>query len=476
MADLDDMDIQGLVEKYEDMVYSGKRIYLDADEFETLFEYYDSIDDIESAKEIVSAGLEIHPDSTSLQLKKAKLMIYDDQYEEALKYLNTYFSGYDFDLYLLKIECLLQLDNYQSAFELTSRVMDDQDQPEAVILSELGLIYVEADYFDEAILYLEKSLEYEDDNLEVISDLAYAHEMKGNFEKAVIYTNKILDFDPYSFEGWLNLGKLYSVTSQYEKAINALDFALSINDSDISAINLKAHCLSLSGRAEEAVELFNECLLLKPGDPLLYSSLVDAYMILDMKQEALRILGEWEQVDPNDADFLIKKVSALVKIGNIGEAEKLLAEAKTRIASPDMLHSLEGEIFFQKEDFEKAETLFREALESNPDDTFLFDRLATIDIVNEKYEESLAFLEKLLETSDDVTFVYFRMAFIYLETGDREKLNQLLDGFSGEQLKSLLEFFLDEDLSDIDLTDRVALIARLNDISEIRILFKNLKY
>jgi tetratricopeptide (TPR) repeat protein len=476
MPDFEDMDIPGLIDKYEDMLYSGKRIYLDADEFEVLFDYYDSVDDIDSAKEIIGSGLAIHPDSSALKLRKARLMVYDAQYEEALKFMNLNFSGYDFDLYLLKIECLLQLDFYELAFELTGRVLRDEDQPEALILSELGSVYIEADYFDEAILYLEKSLEYETDNLDAIGDLAYASEMKGNFEKAIFYTNKILDFDPYSFDAWLNLGKLYSITSQFEKAIDALDFALSINDSDISVLNLKAHCLSLSGQVVEAIQIFKECLEQKPDDSLIYSSLVDAYMILDEKSEAIRALDEWGKFDSENPDFLMKKVTIFIKVGKIDNAEEFLAEIKKRLKDADILLPMEGEIFFQKEDFEQAGGIFQKALEQDPDSIFLNDRLATLNIIHEKYSEALVMLEKLKEVADDPSFVYFRIAYVYLETGEREKLNLLLDGFSEEQLKSLLEFFLEEDLSGVDFSDRQSIITRLNDISEIRILFKNLKY
>lgn len=476
MPDFEDMDIPGLIDKYEGMLYSGKRVYLDADEFEVLFDYYDSIDDIDSAKEIIRSGLEIHPDNSALKQRRARLMVYDAQYEEALKYMNANFSGYDFDLYLLKIECLLQLDLYELAFELTGRVLSDEDQPEALILSDLGAVYIEADYFDEAILYLEKSLEYEPDNLDAIGDLAYASEMKGNFEKAIFYTNKILDLDPYSFDGWLNLGKLYSITSQFEKAIDALDFALSINDSDISVLNLKAHCLSLSGQVAEAIQIFKECLDQKPNDSLVYSSLVDAYMMLDEKGEAIRMLDEWGIFDSENPEFLMKKVTVLIKVGKIDKAEEFLVEARKRLANVDSLLPMEGEIHFQKENFEQAWRVFQKALEQDPDSIFLNDRLATLCILYEKYDEALSMLERLKEVTDDPSFVYFRIAYVYLETGEQEKLNLLLDGFSEEQLKALLEFFLEEDLSDVDFADRQSVITRLNDISEIRILFKNLKY
>ncbi len=476
MSDFEDTDIQLLIEKYENMLYSGKSIYLDADEFEVLFDYYDAMDDVESAKEIVVLGLEIHPDSDGLNVRKAKLLIYDLQYEEALHFLKGKFSEYDFDVYLLQIECLLQLESYNQAFELTKQVLEDENQPEAYILSELGSIYVEADYFEEAILYLEKSLEYYPDNLEVVSDLAYANEMKGDFEKAIFYTNQILDADPYSFEAWLNLGKLYSITSQYEKAVDALDFALSINDSDISVLNLKAHCLSLSDQVEEAIKIFEECLLLKPHDSLIYSSLVDSYMLLDKKSEALQVVNEWQNFDPQNPELLMKKVSLLIKMGRMYDAEEFISDMKQTIKDPDILLPMEGEIFFQKEYFEDAQRVFHKAIQQNPDSVFLNDRLATLYILFEKYDEALVLLERLKEVAEELNYVYFRIAYIYLETGEKEKLNLLLDSFTEEQLKALLEFFLNEDLSDIDFADRQSLINKLNDVSEIRILFKNLKY
>lgn len=476
MSDFEDLDIEELINRYEDMLYSGKRIYLDADEFEALFDYYDSIDDMDSARDILVSGMEIHPDSSDLKLRKARLMVYDLQYEEALKYMNVNFSGYDFDLYMLKIECLLQLNFYELAFELTGIVLRDKEQPEAYILSEVGSVYLEADYFNEAVLYLEKSLEYEPGNLEVIADLAYAYEMKGDFEKAINSTNQILDVDPYSFDAWLNLGKLYSVVSQYDKAIEAIDFALSINESDFSALSLKAHCLSLSNQLPEAITIFKECLALKPDEPILYSSMVDAYMLLDEKSEALRLLDDWGKFDLENPDFLMKKVITLIKIGEIAQAQEFVSDTEKILENPDKLLPMKGEIYLHLEDFEKAEECFRKALEQDPDDLFLNDRLATLDLMNEKFDEALPKLEKLKEMSEDVDFVYFRLAYIYLETGEREKLNLLFDEFSEEQLKSLLEFFLEEDLSGIDFGDRQALINRLNEVSEIRTLFKNLKY
>ena len=64
--------------------------------------------------------------------------------------------------------------------------------------------------------------------------------MKGNYEKAIEYNNLLLDIDPYSYDGWVNIGKLYSMNEQHDKAVDAFDFALTVNEGDVSVLKMKA--------------------------------------------------------------------------------------------------------------------------------------------------------------------------------------------------------------------------------------------
>ncbi len=64
---------------------------------------------MDKAKSVLDLALSIHPDNANLILKRAKSMVFEGHYQDALEYMDIYFSEYDFDLYLLKIECYLQL-------------------------------------------------------------------------------------------------------------------------------------------------------------------------------------------------------------------------------------------------------------------------------------------------------------------------------------------------------------------------------
>ena len=237
-----ELDLDSLVEKYENMQALGKNIYLDADEFAMLIEYYSSEGDQDEAETLVEEGLKIHPGSALLMLAKAKILILSTKYDEALNYLRFSSNDGDIDHSLLKIEALLHLSEFDEVEKISIKVLN-HDLPEDdfyYFITELGYLLNDVDKFDRAIAYLEESLKINNSNSDVIVDLAYAYEMKGDMVKAIEYNDQLLDIDPYSFDAWVNIGKLYSMNEQHEKAIGSFDFALTIREDDMSAMKMKA--------------------------------------------------------------------------------------------------------------------------------------------------------------------------------------------------------------------------------------------
>lgn len=140
------------------MLVSGKSVYFDASEYDELAEYYDSLDDYETANEIVEIGLTIHPANEQLMLKHARFLTYDAKYEEALAYINMHLSSADdTELYLLKIECTLQLGNSAEALNIANKLLSDTESDLDEVLAELGFVYLDAEDYTTAILFLQKA-------------------------------------------------------------------------------------------------------------------------------------------------------------------------------------------------------------------------------------------------------------------------------------------------------------------------------
>lgn len=471
---MSEKDITVIVKKYREAKEQGRSPYFDADEFCDLADYFDSLDDLDTAKEIIGEGLAIHPHNMPLLVKKAKLAVYDGDYEKALDLLAP-ISEYDFDLYLLKIECHLQLGEYPDAYSLSKELLEKEDQESLDnSLAELGFLHVEADCHKEAIAFLEESLKYNADNMDALSDLAYSYEMVGNFDKAIETTNKILDIEPYSYEAWINLGKLYTLQEQYENAIDAFDFALTINESDPIILKLKAHCMSLVGRTNEAIEIFKELIWVTPEDTTIFFLLAECYQTLEMYDEALSYLDKYKRIEGETEEFLAKEAYLYLRKGDIRKAASMTESGLLVDPYSIDFNIIAGEIAFKEGDYDKSEEHLLNAYSENKDNFRLIDLLAIISIKKENYREAAAYTEELLRLDPHNLEVKQRLALLYFEVDDKERYNEILDQFSDEELQALFELiYIPESPS---YFNREMLVSYLNKARETRTLFKNLKY
>ena len=472
-----ELDITSLIEKYENMQSLGKKIYFDADEFALLADYYSSGGDHAEAELLIEEGLKIHPGSSDLMLAKAKLLIFSTQYEEALEYLILTSDDTDLDQPLLKIEALLHLGMFDEAQSLTNKVLERElhEDDFYYFITELGYLLNDVDKFERSIAYLEESMKIKKTNTDVIVDLAYAYEMKGDIPLAIHYNNILLDMDPYSFDAWVNLGKLYSMNEEYGKAIDAFDFALTINEDDLSTMKMKALSLYFNDNVEEAIQLFRKCLDLSPKDETVYDSLIEAYETLEEYDEIMNL------IDLKEERFGSKGNTAKRAFVYIHMQKYDIAKYLFDIIPEDEKESLdyymlEGELAFQKDDYEKAESAYMKASLISEGNEEILNKLANISVAREKYIQAAEYLEELLKISPEFHAAKSRLAFIRFEIGTKEPFDEIMEQFSDEELRALLSLILNTDESELLKFSREKILIRLNEARENRVLFKNIKY
>lgn len=472
-----ELDINSLVEKYENMQALGKNIYLDADEFAMLIEYYSGEGDQEEAETLVEEGLKIHPGNALLMLAKAKILILSTKYEEALEYLRFSSDNSDIDYNLLKIEALLHLSEFVEVEKLSIEILD-RDLPEEdfyYFITELGYLLNDVDKYNRAIAYLEESLKINSTNSDVIVDLAYAYEMKGDMTKAIEYNDLLLDIDPYSFDAWVNIGKLYSMNEQHDKAIDAFDFALTIREDDMSAMKMKALSLYLNDNVEESIKLFRKCLSLSPHDESVYDSLLEAYDALELYNEMENIINLKENLF-GSAGIMAKRASVHISKQEFDVAKALFQQIPETDKNTLDYYLLEGELAFYDNDFVKSESAYIKASLLSEGNEEILDKLANVCVAQEKYIQAANYLEELLEIAPDFPTAKSRLAFIRFEIGSKEPFDEIMKQFSDDELRLLLSMLMGNEMSDYDNYDREKILTRLNEARENRVLFKNIKY
>ncbi len=472
-----ELDLDSLVKKYEHMQALGKNIYLDADEFAMLIDYYSSGGDQDEAEILIEEGLKIHPGSSLLMLAKAKLLIFSTKYEEALDYLRFTSDDSDLDHWLLKIEALLHLSEFDEVEKMSIKVLE-RNLPEEdfyYFITELGFLLNDVDKFDRAIAYFEESLKINDSNADVIVDLAYAYEMKGDMAQAIVYNNLLLDIDPYSFDAWVNIGKLYSMNEQHEKAIDSFDFALTIKDDDLSAMKMKALSLYLNDNVQESIKLFRKCLSLSPNDESVHDSLLEAYAALELYDEMMNLIDLKEELFGSEG-IMAKRASVYISKQEYDTAKELFLQIPETDKDNLDYYMLEGELAFNENDFTKAESAYIKASLISEENEDILDRLANICVAQEKYIQAAEYLEELLDIAPDFPTAKSRLAFIRFEIGSKEPFNEIMQQFSNEELRLLLSMLMGNEISEYDDYSRDKILTRLNEARENRVLFKNIKY
>ncbi|ULB33638.1 MULTISPECIES: tetratricopeptide repeat protein [Proteiniphilum] len=470
-------DITSLVERYEQMRALGKKVYFDADEFAQLADYYTAEGDIDEADFLIDEGLSMHPGSQELMVLKVKKLVYSEMYEEALDYMRQLSDEGDVDLSLLRIESLLHLERYGEADQLINQSFGRELSVDDLyfFITEVGYMLNDVDKFDRAISFLEESMKIDESNPDVIVDLAYAYEMKGDLDKAIEYNNRLLDIDPYSYDGWVNIGKLYSMNEEYNKAIDAFDFALTINEGDQQVLKMKALTLYLNDNAEEAIAIFRQCLEESPDDETIYDSLMEAYSALEQYDEMMKLIDRKEAL-LGSKGIIGKRAFVYLSKQDFDKARELFSLIPETERETLDYYMIEGELAFNDGDFVGAEAAYMKAALVSEGNEDILDRLANISVAQEKYEQAAQYLEELLEIAPDFPTAKSRLAFIRFEIGSKEPFDEIMEQFSDEELRALLNLIMGYEDVDFSGYSREKILSRLNEARENRVLFKNIKY
>ncbi|WP_298647316.1 tetratricopeptide repeat protein [uncultured Proteiniphilum sp.] len=471
------LDINLLIEKYEHMRALGRKIYFDADEFAMLAEYYSAEGNNDEAEELINEGLKIHPGSPDLMLLKAKMLVYSEMYEDALDYMEWISDDGGVDLSLLKIESLLHLGKHAEVDRLINSTLKQELPIDDLyfFITELGFMFNDVDLFDRAISFLEESTKINDSNSDVIVDLAYAYEMKGELDKAIEYNNRLLDIDPYSYDGWVNIGKLYSMNEQHDKAVDAFDFALTINEDDVTVLKMKALSLYLNDNLGEAIVLFEECLLKSPDDESVYDSLLEAYAAMEQYDKMMKLIDKREELLGSEG-IMARRAFVYINKDDYEHAKELFDQIPESEKETFEYFMLEGELASHDGDFGGAETAYMKAALVSEGNEDVLDRLANISVVQEKYEQAAGYLKELLEIAPDFPTAKSRLAFIRFEIGSKEPFDEIMEQFSDKELIDLLNLITGNENSDFSDYNRAKILTRLNEARENRVLFKNIKY
>ena len=416
-------EVRQAVQKFERMKKNNESYFFDVIEFESIIDYYIESNNPSKAYEAAALATKQHPNSVSIQLRKARVMLDKGRAVESLrilKHLESIEPG-NHEIYIAKGTAMGMLGDIQGARKMFDYALSLDSDDTANILFSIVSVLQNLNYYEQLIPYLLKLIEKEPDFKAHIYDLAYAYEKSENFEKSIDYYLKYLEEDPFSDSAWYNLGIIYNKLDRPEKALEAYDYALAVNSQNSFALFNKGNILSNMDLCEEAIPVYHEYLENEPDSFEAMNYLAECYERTGDVELARKYYHDAIELAPEFADPWFGLGVVELNTGNADDSLIYFRKAvRLDDENPEYWYLL-GKAHYVKGTIKDSLACFREALKLDPYYNEVWIDLARIIKKENLGSKALAYLDRSYNVTGDVPGINYLLASFNLNSGNAEK-------------------------------------------------------
>lgn len=412
-------EILEIVKRYERMRNNNENYFFDVAEFETLIDYYLETSDVSYAYEVAESACQQHPTSTSIQIKKAKVLIDKGRPLDVLKIIKLIekIEASNYEVFLLKGAALGMLGDLNGTRKYFDTALSIDENEEINILLNITGILNDLNHYKLLTHYLERLSRLEPDDVNHLYDLAFAYEKLGDYKSSIKYYRKYLDMEPFSDNAWYNLGLLYTREGMMKKALDAYEFSIAINPDNFFAIFNMANILSKEGKYGEALEAYHHYLEFEEESSEAITYAAECYGKLGDRTRAFKMYNEAIDLDPDFSEPWYG-LGLLSLDDKPAESIKYFRKAVSLKSDDCEYWFYLAEAYFKCKRVKDSFRSLIEALNIDPyhDPTWL--RLGLLIIEGAYYKHAVRILEKGMKVIGDVHGIRYILASTYLFSGD----------------------------------------------------------
>ena len=441
----DNEEIKELVKQFQNLKAGRGNSFLEEEAFEKIIDYFDDVEDLPQALEAAELGIEQYPYSAALLIKKADLLIATRHYNEALEILRhaELLDSNDINLYILKTDVFLALDQQEKAVELLENALQLFDGQERIeLLFELADVYDDYEEFDKIFDCLRLILEQEPANEEALYKICFWTDFTGRNEESITLHTQIIDENPYSELAWFNLAAAYQGLKLYEKAIDAYKYAVAIDEKFDYAYRNMGDAFIRLRKYKDAIEVLEKVLELSRPEDVIYEAIGHCYDRLKNFAQARFYYRKASHLNQGDSKLYYKIACTYIN-------EEQWSMAVKQLESAMQIHRLQpeynlamGECKMQLGDYKEAIQYFSNVVRQRPRNISSWEALIRCLYQGEFFEEALEQVKAALKiTESKPIFIYYMSAILLALGKTKEALIQLETALnaSPKLLKKLIQ-------------------------------------
>jgi tetratricopeptide (TPR) repeat protein len=455
-------ELKELLQQFDNLKTGKSNSFIEEDSFERIIDHFDEKEQLAAALEVAEYGIRQYPYSSALLLKKADLLIALRRYKEALHILEqaALLDSKDTNLYILKTDAYLALDQQEKAAAVLEAAIDDFEGEEKIdLLFELADVYDDYENFEKVFDCLKMILLQEPNNEEALYKICFWTDFTGRNEEGIKLHQKIIEDFPFNELAWFNLAAAYQGIKLYEKAIDAYQYAVAIDEKfDYAWRNMGDAYIRLR-KYKDAVDVLEKVLELARPEDVIYEAIGHCYDKTGNYAQARFNYRKASHLNHDDSQLHYKIACTYMNEGIWDRAIKSL-EVAMRIHRLQPEYNLAmGQCFMELGKLEDAITYFGNVVRVRPKNLNGWIELLKCLYKAELFDEALEYAGFAFEQTDGKPiFLFYKSIVLYAMGRSKEALLQLERGM--ERNPKLIKKFIELNPSILQNQQVVDIIAR----------------
>jgi tetratricopeptide (TPR) repeat protein len=316
----------------------------------------------------------------------AQLAIQMQQYDTAVEYYERLYANPLFGSAYAKTLALLYYhrESYEKAESLL-RLLLQQDMTDHELHYYYGLVALERENFELALLQFEKALALDNTFTDAWRQLVYLALREKRLDEAYSYATRFTEAVPKSPLAFRTLGTVLSARKEFSQAVKLFESALALDTTDSYTWFELGSALERQKKIDAAAKAFGKVLQLKPADAVTLNYLGYMWAENGIKLDSARLLLEKSlELDPQNGAYLDSYAWVLFKSGNTEQAYTYIQQALKFIDNDAVVFEHYGDILAAKQMHKESLEAYAKALTLSPASTSELTR--KIDLIRSKLQ------------------------------------------------------------------------------------------
>ncbi len=447
--------------KYTDLVREKETT--DPFNFNLIGKIYAAKGEMEEALVWFKRAIESQPDKSVYILDYIRVLIAQEQVDEALLFTQSYMDRLKedahIDVSLMHADLLMRTNRFEEVFTFLT-ALEEKDKENSEILSRIARYYFINEEDEKSIAYLERSLKKTPSHLQslllkgslllkqdkgpeslvifqtlsrnfpnwpdVQLKLGAAYQLMGQWEQAKTAYRRLLQMVPGFIPAQVSLANIYFRDGWYEEVEKISEEIFEKEPNNVDALKIYAASLLTQKKYPEAIEIYKQIIELTPEMKQSHAFLAELYLSNGNFQSAYLEAQKALKMAPDDNRMLLVSGLALkfLKLNDRSQAvfRKIIENDPGYLPARFQL----GELYAAQKLWQASEEQYQAILDKQPENIDVLIRIGSVYWRQGQFDKAEEFFLALLERFPEEYRLYYELGRLYTQ---QKKLDEAIEKF-----------------------------------------------